>query len=144
MASDAGQGVFYDDVKREWTQSIQTGTWNIGFAAPREIGRLKPVRVVVSADLVAPGHTITLRRGQCAGGVNIENPDGAIVAEWKQVVGVRMVEVALDPDDVDAMGRLWLRMSVEESSSDSSAGVLVQWKFNALSVGIAATVDSGQ
>jgi len=138
MSGDAG--AFYDEAKREWVQSIQTGAWRIGFSAPPQIGVLSPIRATIIADLVAPGHSIILRRGQCTGGKLGDNPEGEIIAEWKQPVGVRTVEVDLAPDDVDASGRLWLRLSVDESGS-SGAGVLSQWKFNTLSVGITAKVS---
>jgi hypothetical protein len=140
MTGSAGRGVFYDEVQQEWLQSIQTGNWNIGFGAPLQVGKLTPTHATVSADLAAPGHVIVLRRGQCVDGNPRDNPEGPIVAEWKQAVGVRTVSIDLAPGDFDANGCVWLRLSVEEAASNGGSGLPAQWKFNSLSVGLTAQI----
>ena len=109
-----------------------------------EIGKLRPIRADLSADLAAPGHIIVVRRGQCPGGVVRDRADGPIVAEWKQAVGNRTATADLDADDFDASGCVWLRVSVEEAASGGSGGVLPQWKFNRLSVGLTAQIKDKQ
>jgi hypothetical protein len=138
----ADAGVFYDAERREWLQSIQTGTWALGFRAPIGIGNVRPLRATIGADLTAPAHTITLRRGQCRDGVLADNPDGPVVAEWNDVSGTRTATVDLDAADVDADGNLWLRMAVEVTSF-AGGGAIPQWKFNDLSVGLDVRVEDG-
>ncbi len=142
VAGGAGQGVFYDDVQREWVQSMQAGNWLIGFRAPAGIGSIRPTRATLRADLLAPGHKITFRRGQALEGVAKENTGGPIVAEWNRLVGARSIAFDLDPADADAQGCVWLLLSVEEAGSAGDGGVLAQWKFGRLEMELDARVES--
>src|SRR5262249_3588655 len=48
----------YDINRREWASSPLPGQWLIGFAPPPQLGRLKPLRVTLLADVTAPQQTI--------------------------------------------------------------------------------------
>jgi hypothetical protein len=139
LTGGADAGVFYDPERREWLRSLQTGAWSLGFRTPAGLGKFKPLRASIAADLSAPGHTIVLRRGQCRGGTFNDNPDGPVAAQWQSVVGARTVSVDLDADDVDATGCLWLRLAVDVT--DFGAGEIPQWKFNDLAVGVDVQVQ---
>lgn len=142
VVGGAGQGVFYDEVAGEWVQSMQAGSWLIGFRAPPEIGRIRPTRATLRADLLAPGHKISFRRGQTVEGQATENAGGEVVADWNRAVGTRSARFELEASDVDSSGRVWLLLEVEEAGSAGDAGVLAQWKFNRLELELDASVES--
>ena len=67
-------------------------------------------------------------------GAFVDDAAGPIAAQWESVIGAGAVSVDLGPDDVDASGCLWLRLSVDVT--DFGAGKIPEWKINDLAVSL--------
>jgi hypothetical protein len=130
---DAAKGVLFDPATGQWLQSMLASSWRIGFAIPKDAGPLLPVRVRIHADLAAEKHKVSLRRGQCQGGVPGDDPNGPVVAEWDRVIGPRDTTFDIGPSDLDANGCLWLRLTVESSGASGDI-IQPQWKLNRFDV----------
>ena len=133
-------GTLFDPTTREWVPSVLEGNWQLGIQMPAGVGRCKPLRVFISADLDAPKHSVVFRREQCKQGELHDNPDGAICATWSHVTGNRKASIDLNTDDVDQNNCLWLRLAVERSAADA-VEIQPQWKFNSLSVELEVRTD---
>ena len=132
-----GQNEPYNPATREWLGSILTGTWAIGFQIPAEIGKVRLISAAITGDIAAPNYTIELRRGQCVGGTRQDNPGGPVAARWDQLAGLDTETFALDDNDVDSNGCLWLRLAVKETKGSDSS-MVSPWKINNLSLGFEA------
>jgi hypothetical protein len=122
----------YDFRKREWASSRLGGQWLLGFTPPPQVGRLKPLRVTVRADVSAPQQTITIRRGQAAGAQPHEYPSGEAVATWRLPIGPAEASFDCREGDYDGTGRVWLLLEVQNSTPAGSSGVVSPWKFHQL------------
>jgi hypothetical protein len=126
----------YNVRSRQWIAGNRSGSWIIGFQPPAEIGRLRPVRFVLTADVSAPGQTITLSRGICRAGKLDAAAQGDSFAEWRQPISVQSVQLECRDGDFDFDGTIWLRLSVAASSSSST------WFFRKLELSCVASVVS--
>ncbi len=137
-----GTGVAqYDPLSGRWLATNLDTSFQVGFAAPAEIGRLEPVRVNLDFDINAPQQTLTIRRGQVRNGklVRDGNPNGEVVGEWTHPVERHQVSFAVEPSDYDAQGRLWLRVEVHSPQS-AGGNIVSQWQFRYLEAGMTAKV----
>ncbi len=131
----------YDGEHDQWLSTNLDTEMLVGFAAPREIGQLRPREVTIDLDIAAPQQMITIRRGQVRNGrlPSRSNPAGDVVGEWSQPVGGRTAKFTATAQDYDAQGRLWLLVTVH--SSGVPVGSLVsQWSVRHLEVGFTAEV----
>src|SRR5204863_3468682 len=96
-----GQGgpIPCDVNKHEWIQQFNPQDFQIGFAVPSQIGKLRPTKVTLVADFNAPQHTVTIRRGQCPGGTVSVNPAGPVVATWEKPIGPQTLTFDVAPGD---------------------------------------------
>jgi hypothetical protein len=99
----------------------QTGSWLIGFAAPREIGRLAPQQATLRADIRTPLHRIRLQRGQCTTGPARPNPAGPEVLNVSQTLSSPTVNFTIDSSDIDANGWVWLLLTSEQLAVPSDS-----------------------
>ncbi|HMO25005.1 MAG TPA: hypothetical protein PKB10_01930, partial [Tepidisphaeraceae bacterium] len=99
----------------------QTDSWLIGFAAPREIGRLEPRQATLRADIRTPLHRITLQRGQCATGPARPNPAGPEILSLTQTLASPTIPFTLEPGDIDANGWVWLLLTSEQRITPSDS-----------------------
>lgn len=99
----------------------QTGSWLIGFAAPREIGRLAPQQATLRADIRTPLHRIRLQRGQCTTGPARPNPAGPEVLNVSQTLSSPTVNFTIDSTDIDANGWVWLLLTSEQLAVPSDS-----------------------
>jgi hypothetical protein len=115
----------------KWEAVSQAQNWLIAFAPPPNIGTVRMMHATLLADIVAPGHNISIRRGQCHAGHVHDNAAGPLVAEWDRLTGSRSIEIDCADSDLDANGWLWLRLSVQFPPGTLPApGTL--WRFNSL------------
>jgi hypothetical protein len=133
-----GQGgtLPYDVNKHEWIQQFNPQDFQIGFAVPSGIGKLRPTKVTLVADFNAPQHTVTIRRGQCPGGKVSLNPAGPAVTTWDKPLGPQTVTFDLSSGDYDANGWVWLQFVVETPVVGTA-----KWEINGMSMGYEATVE---
>jgi hypothetical protein len=130
-------GTIPNDInKHEWIQQFNPQDFQIGFALPSAIGKLRPTKVTLVTDFNAPQHTVTIRRGQCRGGKVELNPGGPVVETLNQPIGPRNVTFDVGPGDYDANGWVWLEFVVETPTIGTA-----KWEVNAMSMGYEGTVE---
>src|SRR5262249_8448413 len=130
----------YDINRREWASSPLPGQWLIGFAPPPQLGRLKPLRVTLLADVTAPQQTIRFLRGQCPDGQPRSNSAGEQVASWTLPIGERTISLVPQSGDYDPQGRVWVLMEVTNSVPTGSGGLVSPWQFHRLEMSYEAEV----
>jgi hypothetical protein len=133
-------GLPYQPSEGTWIDTQQAGEWLIGFAAPSGIGQLKTTRATVRLDISAPQHKLTLRKGQCPGGVVSQNMAGQVVGEWANIRSQQTVTIDCSPDDVDANGWLWLLVGIESSPLAAGSTLTPRWMFEDFAVSYEAEV----
>jgi len=111
MKLDTGR-LPYERDRGESVATPQPGQWLIGFAAPAEVGRLRPTRATLRLRITLPGHRFAVYKGQCADGTPKANQFSEPLVAWERDVGAREVSMNLEPRDVDADGRVWLLVDV--------------------------------
>ncbi len=129
----------YNPQVNRWVRTNQPGQWLFGFAAPMEIGRIRPIRATLSAEPTAPQHTITFVRGQCQNGSAVERPDGPVLARWQQPITPQSVSFEVNADDCDSTGTIWVLMQVQSDSSEADVGSAF-WQFRRLEMGLESQV----
>jgi hypothetical protein len=130
----------YDPLAGESPASQQPGEWLVGFAVPREIGQVRPTHVTLEARVTLPGHTLSIRRGQCVGGTPKTNANGPLVVEWGREVGNKQVDIDSSAGDYDSDGRVWLRLEIRPVSATTggTGGSPVSWQIKDLGMNVEA------
>jgi hypothetical protein len=119
---DAAISLPYRAEADAWSEASQGGPWLVGLAAPRGAGKLDPKQLTLDLDLRATGYQFTIQRGQVSGGQVRESLGGEVVLEWNNADAVKRAAIELSPEDVDANGWVWLRISATPTMSDSLIG----------------------
>ncbi len=130
----------YDVNANRWTATSTGGDWLFALSPPKQLGKLKPLRITIAADVSAPRHELTLQRGQHQETGVAMNQAGPVVAHWKQPVGSRPASFDCEPADYDADGRVWLRLRVEASTQGATDSVSTPWQIHRFSVTYRAAV----
>jgi hypothetical protein len=130
-------GLPYDESRHAWLATSTTGQWLIGFAPPKQIGRLRPTRVTLTCDPAAPRHVVSLVGDQLSGETLTPNANGRTLAEWSQPVARQEVTFEPTPQDLDGYGHIWLMLRVR--LADSAEGS-PQWTFRDLRMAYDAKV----
>jgi hypothetical protein len=125
----------YDRQTGESVPSQEQGQWLMSMTVPREIGEARPTRLTLDLRVALPAHTLSLHKGQCAGGTPKPDLNGAVVGEWSREVGARQVVIDCAPGDYDRSGRAWLLLEVRSSGAPGGAA---PWQIKDL----AATVEA--
>jgi hypothetical protein len=120
----------YDRAKGESVPSQEQGQWTVGFSVPAELGQVRPTRVTFEARLAFPGHTLLVRKGQCADGKQISNDAGQLVAEWGREVGSKQISFDCTPADFDREGRVWVLLDIRQAGA--ATGTAVSWQIKDL------------
>jgi hypothetical protein len=123
-------GLPYDYGKREWLSTQQDGEFLVGFAAPWQMGVMRPERATITANLNAPRHRITLRPRSA--------PDQAVT--WDNAVTTETASIDLSAGDVDENGVVWFTLSVERSGEIALGEVPTPWQIRSLRVGLEGDV----
>lgn len=126
------RGLPYDTVRREFIRTTLPGDWIVAVQYPQEIGVLKPSKARLRIELATSQHVVQVRAGQCVGGkrpTGRGTPNGRLIANWPNAVGMQSAEIDCTPEDYDEQGRLWLRISVQSAGGAGSMGVEPQWQF---------------
>jgi hypothetical protein len=118
----------YDRLKEATEPSQQDGQWLIGFAVPRELGRLRPTRAKLQLRADVPGHRVTIRKEQCVTGIATVNEAPDPIATWERSTGLRDVSIDLSDHDIDREGRVWLLLDVHSTTATASASPLA-WQI---------------
>ncbi len=125
----------YDLAKGQSVPTQQEGQWLVRFAAPPELGQIRPTRAALEARLNLPGHALLIRKGQCPGGRPMANPAGPITAEWKSEVASKKVAIDCTPEDYDRDGGVWLLLEIRSTApGGSTAAAAWQIKDFALAI----------
>ncbi len=133
MESGLIRAMPYQAWSHQWIKSNLGNEMLITFVPPPQIGTLCTARATVRLDIIAPAQTITVRRGQHAGGSLQENSNGPLVAEWVHPLGLQQATFDCGPDDQDAVGRVWLRFEIS-SATAGPGGVTPEWVINDLRI----------
>lgn len=142
MAVDPGptRGLPYDASRQEWLQSSMDGTWLIGFRPPAQVGQLRPIRLLVDANLNAPRHRLTLYRQQVRNGRPEVNLAAEPAVQWDTPAGARDAVIEVDASDADATGTIWLRLQVERAGGIDTSGLPAPWQVHWLRAAYEAEV----
>lgn len=85
---------------------------------------------------------MTLRREQVRGGKLSVNPSGAVIAEWSNTFGrLPAVAVDLSPEDVDAVGVVWVLVNVEHANAETD-GTTQLWGITELGMTLEGRVEA--
>ncbi len=137
-----GQLPIYSAEDGTWVTCSQPGSWEIGFRPPPQIGHLQLTRAVLRANVNLPGQIMTLRREQVRGGKLSVNPSGAVIAEWSNTFGrLPAVAVDLSPEDVDAVGVVWVLVNVEHANAETD-GTTQLWGITELGMTLEGRVEA--
>src|SRR5581483_2411823 len=131
------RGLPYDPARREWVPGTESGQWLVGFAPPPGVGRLRPRRVTLKADVSAPTQTVSFLKTQCANGIPEANPAGGVAASWNQPIAAQSATFDCTPADFDQNGCVWLLLGVQSTSGSPSP-----WFFRHLELSYTATAVS--
>lgn len=119
-----------------WTESSQGGPWLVGLSAPAAVGQLRPDRLRLEVSLRATGYRFIIQRGQVINGKVQDRPTGEVIMEWNNTDTRITRQIDLSPEDIDANGWVWLRMTaipvIEESvfgMLESGPGTLPSWQI---------------
>jgi hypothetical protein len=117
----------YDREKGESVPTPQGGSWELGFVAPPQTGRVKPKRVTITARVALPSHTMRITRRGMAG------PSG----EWNRKVG--MIELSFDctAGDYNENGRIRVTLDVESQDPTSA----VPWQISDIAARIEGEIS---
>lgn len=129
MVLGSAHGVPYDASRGEWLPSSAAGRLLIGFRPPEGIGQLRPVQLMLDANISAPQHRVTLRRSQVRDGKVAVNPSGEVIGQWDKPVGPQDVTVQLEARDADAQGVIWLMFDVERAGPPVPGELPSMWQF---------------
>jgi hypothetical protein len=116
----------YDRAKGESVPTPQGGSWQVHFAPPHQAGRVTPQRIVITARVTLPSHTLRLRMTSRA--------DAAV--EWSRKAGAVEAPMTCTHGDYDEHGRV--RMTLEVESHDPAGSV--PWQISDLGATIEGTV----
>jgi len=95
-----------------WVRTAQTGDWLIRIDPPAGLGPLDLQSVDLTLDLFAPSHAMEVRRGLCAGGTLQSSLPGKLLTTWNASDGLQSLHFRCTAADFDALGRLYLRLTV--------------------------------
>ena len=143
LVPGAPRGLPYDEARQQWIATAAPGQWVIGFAPPKEIGRLRPKRVTLTCDPAMPQQVVRIRGDQAMNATGRPNLAGRVIAEWSKPIERQQITFEPQPQDVDANGHVWLMLSV-----DSAAAAGAQWLIRSLEVAydeadVTAPIDAG-
>ncbi len=128
-------GLPFDPTRQQWMEEFTPREFLLGVSVPQNIGHLRTTRVTISLQADAPQQTITLSRGQAAGGKVRPNPTGPEIVTWNQMIGSRSVAVDVADGDTDANGWIWIRVNIDGPPGQS------RWKIHDLSVDYDGVID---
>jgi hypothetical protein len=132
-----GATIPYDSNSNQWIEQFTAPQeFQVGFAVPSGIGKLRPTRVTLLANLNAAQHTVTVRRGQCPGGKLRMNSAGPEVATWTRPISAQRVTFDVAPGDYDANGWVWLSFLVDAGETGSA-----RWQINDMAMEYEAQVE---
>ncbi len=125
IRKEASPSLPYRELGDYWSDSTPGGPWLLAIAAPLEIGRLNPKQLTLDLNLQAAGYDFVVQRGQVSGGKAREMPNGETILKWENQDGQKRATVDLTPNDIDANGWVWIRISaVQLPASESLLGSL--------------------
>lgn len=107
-----------------WTEASQGGTWLVGLSSPQAMGLLKPERLRLDVDLRARGYRFVIQRGQIVQGKVLDRSTGEVVMEWDNTDTRQSRQIDLKPEDIDANGWIWLRITATPTGEESVWGTL--------------------
>jgi len=110
----------YDRAKGESVPTPQPGEWTLAFHPPRDLGRVRPTRVTLSARVTLPVHSMELRKGSAR--------NGPVLAEWSRDVAAKEISFDCAPGDYDEDGAIRITLQV---NSQDAAGT-VPWQVSDL------------
>jgi hypothetical protein len=89
----------YDGEKGESVPTPQGGSWQITFAPPPQVGRVKPDKITIAARVTLPSHTMRLKTTSPSSSSN--EP-----AEWSRTAGAAEKTFECASGDYDEQGRI--------------------------------------
>ena len=128
----------YDRLKNESVPSQQSGEWLIGFAAPRELGQLRPTSVTLQLRVSLPAQELIIHKSQCRNGSTVENELGDLVGKFSRENGAKKIDISCDATDFDHDGRVWLLFDCH--AIDLSAANITPWQIKELAMSFQAQV----
>jgi hypothetical protein len=126
----------YDIRKAETIPSQETGSWLVSFAAPEQLGRIRPKRATLDLRVTVPVQSLAIRTNQCAEEKPRANESVEPVAQWDRQIGAKRVTLDLVPGDYDSQGHVWLLITVAQQGG--TAANPAPWQIRDLKMAIEA------